>query len=212
MNPLEALIQQLTQRAGPRGSTFAGRVIPQGQSPDVVALLSQLPTESPDAEGMGGLGMLAGAAGLKRVTTTPIRQTMQESLSQGPKHIDWTTVAEPMINMIDDAIPPRVTGGTFNQYSTDKVAHALDALNSYGPDKLAAMIEPVYSGSKHGTAALIKLAEQLNLKMSPELLKWSDMNIKQRLAAKLTERAVEGEANAMKELLRQKGNVFLDRK
>lgn len=88
MNPLDALIQALSAAAGPRGSTFAGRVIPQGAQPTAKEALAQLPTESPDAEGMGtalanalkGVGTGATLAhvpgtfrkiGLERVQGTP---------------------------------------------------------------------------------------------------------------------------------------------
>jgi len=63
MNPLEALIQQLTIGAGPRGSTFAGRVIPPGNQPDVVKVLSQLPQDVPDMD--WGAALPAMLAGLK---------------------------------------------------------------------------------------------------------------------------------------------------
>jgi len=58
-NPLEALIQMLSQQAGPRGATVMGRVVPQGREPRIADLLKQQPQESPDAEGMSGLGMMA---------------------------------------------------------------------------------------------------------------------------------------------------------
>jgi len=74
MNPLEALIYQLTQQAGPRGATFAGRYIPQDQEnlPSLESILSRLPTESPDAEGFANLAPLIGAAGItKQVMKIP---------------------------------------------------------------------------------------------------------------------------------------------
>jgi len=73
-NPLETLIQLLSQVAGPRGSTFSGRVIPQGQTPNLRALMTQQPTESPDAEGLAGAGasLATGlAAGTKRTMSLP---------------------------------------------------------------------------------------------------------------------------------------------
>jgi len=60
MNPLDALIQQLSQSAGPRGSTFAGRVIPQGKTPDINTLMATPPTDVPDAEGFGNALLAAG--------------------------------------------------------------------------------------------------------------------------------------------------------
>ena len=62
-NPLDMLISLLSQQAGPRGSTFAGRVIPKGQNPSLEDLLARLPTESPDAEGMGSAALLAAGSG-----------------------------------------------------------------------------------------------------------------------------------------------------
>lgn len=63
MNPLEALIEQLSQSAGKRGSTFAGRVIPKGATPNVVELLAQLPQDVPDMD--WGTALPAMLAGLK---------------------------------------------------------------------------------------------------------------------------------------------------
>lgn len=68
-NPLAILLQQLMQQAGPRGATFAGRVIEPGTQPDLRTLMTRPPTESPDAEGMGGLGTLMGGAGIARQVT-----------------------------------------------------------------------------------------------------------------------------------------------
>ena len=67
-NPLQGILKQLMGGAGPRGATFAGRVIPQGQTPNLKELLTQTPQESPDAEGMGGIATLA-AGGLPAART-----------------------------------------------------------------------------------------------------------------------------------------------
>lgn len=50
MNPLETLIELLSSQAGPRGSTFAGRIVPQGQRPGLRELMTQIPVAVPDAE------------------------------------------------------------------------------------------------------------------------------------------------------------------
>ena len=50
---LQDLLHLLIQEAGPRGSTFAGRVIPRGEQPSLRDILTRPAQESPDAEGMG---------------------------------------------------------------------------------------------------------------------------------------------------------------
>jgi len=70
MASLTDIILQLQQQAGPRGSTFAGRVVPQGQYPSLTELLMRPPTEPVEGEGMGGA--LLGAAGAVRRGTQDV--------------------------------------------------------------------------------------------------------------------------------------------
>lgn len=70
---LEEILAQLSQQAGPRGSTFAGRVRPQGDTTTLAGVLAQQPTESPDAEGMGAI---AGSIAAGRAMSLP-RATKQ---------------------------------------------------------------------------------------------------------------------------------------
>ena len=83
MNPLETLLQLLSEQAGPRGSTFAGRVVPQGQQPDLKTLMTQLPNESPDAEGLAGL--LAIAPQVMRVPGGGVSEGVKATVQQGIK-------------------------------------------------------------------------------------------------------------------------------
>lgn len=52
----------LAEQAGPRGYTFAGRVIPQGETPDLKKIMMQPAVDVPDAEGMGYLAAASPAA------------------------------------------------------------------------------------------------------------------------------------------------------
>jgi len=61
MNPLQDLMMQLSAQSGPRGAIFAGRRIPQGQAPDLKALMTQRPLDISE-EGFGMLPSMNPAA------------------------------------------------------------------------------------------------------------------------------------------------------
>lgn len=100
MNPLEALLQQLMQQAGPRGATFAGRVIPQGQTPDLRTLMTQAPTESPDAEGMGGAALAAGPLAKRMISGKTVIPEAVEMPSQPSK---WRILNQERDTLVDAA-------------------------------------------------------------------------------------------------------------
>jgi hypothetical protein len=84
VNPLEALIKQLQQSAGPRGATFAGRVI--GPDDDLQSVLSRLPLGELESGGtaMQSPEMLSALATLFHVTTT---KSLPAILKEGLKSI-----------------------------------------------------------------------------------------------------------------------------
>ena len=78
-NPLSDLIMQLAAQSGPRGALFAGRRIPQGQTPDIAALLMQMPMDIPE-EGYGmlpSINPLAIAAGAKGTVMPTMSEAMR---------------------------------------------------------------------------------------------------------------------------------------
>jgi hypothetical protein len=86
VNPLQDVLKQLMGGAGPRGATYAGRVIPQGTTPNLKQLLTQQPQESPDAEGMGGPASLAMAkvfkSGASQATRTIGSKKFKDRITQ----------------------------------------------------------------------------------------------------------------------------------
>ena len=56
----ENTLKQLRAQAGPRGATYVGRVVEPGSTETSTEILSRLPVESPDAEGLGTAALAAG--------------------------------------------------------------------------------------------------------------------------------------------------------
>lgn len=109
-NPLQDVLKQLMGGAGPRGATFAGRVIPQGQSPNLKQLLTQPPQESPDAEGMGAI--MAGASPLAGKVLTAAEKKMYEKMSPTQRSVrapqDFKRrLAGEHVPPLGEALPPR---------------------------------------------------------------------------------------------------------
>ena len=124
------ILNQLLQQAGPRGATYAGRVVQQPTS--VAELMAQRPTDSPDAEGLGGLGVMGAGAGIARqVKSVPGEITNEILPSQSIKGY----------HVVDTH-----TGGLVKKYTAEQGAAAsrmVDKLDSqYGGYRYAR--KPIY--------------------------------------------------------------------
>ena len=87
---MEHTLQSLLEQSGPRGATFMGRYIPQGQNPSLSQLLSRPANEPVEGEGMGGMMGIMGVGGtVLRFPEGNLGSRLLQSHKIAPEYLDW---------------------------------------------------------------------------------------------------------------------------
>lgn len=170
-NNLEDLVRQLQAQAGSRGSTFAGRLMPQGDNQSVGDVLSKPPIQELESAGAIDLDAIKSLGGL--MAGGGIIKKYLGSKQSSPS---WNA-PNPTISNKDEAA--RIIN-VFNDPGKDAVEEAIKRLNQVGP---AGLLRSNSSSSvlhdTHGIAALTRLANDLDMlppNKAKEWLAWADKN------------------------------------